>query len=328
MSQVHSKFLFLFSFFSLLLGCMRSVEVKPVPVGIPRMPSGTYTMTHNNVARKYILHLPKGKEYDNNLALVLAFHGAPGMAKNLEENSLLSQKADAAGFIAVYPDGTSIGEKNFPDWNTWNCCYFGAGRAEQEVAYVRRLVEHIAREYRIDRRRVYAAGFSRGGMMAQLLACDASDLFTGIADIAGAMNFDECKPKYPVDVLIVHGKDDRNVKFGGAAPKKVLPLTQGEDRPVAYSVQVWRRHNHCRSGKALTRGNVERTDYACSRGALRLIAINNEAHSWPGSLAGMLGTEKPTQEVSATDEMWNFWSRAFKSRKGKAVTKPAVQSAD
>ncbi|MBN8219391.1 MAG: prolyl oligopeptidase family serine peptidase [Spirochaetes bacterium] len=307
----------------ILAGCTLVGQVKPTPAGLPRMPSGTYTMMHKGLARKYILHLPKGREYDDRLALIVAMHGAPGTAKNLEENSLLSQKADAAGFIVVYPDGTSFGDPKFPEWNYWNCCTYTGERGANEVAFIRNLVEHLTREYKIDRRRVYATGYSRGGMMAQLLACDASDLFTGIADIAGALNFEECKPKHPVDVLIVHGRNDNNVKFGGAMPKKLLPLAQGEDRPVAYSVHLWKKHNHCRTGKTITRGNVEYTDYSCARGALRLIALNNEGHTWPGSLPGMLGSERPTPEISANDEMWSFWTKARRRRREKAGNKSA-----
>lgn len=313
--------LLIFSVALFVFACKTGGEPRETAIGIPRMPSGTYTMVHNNIVRKYILHLPRGKEYQDNLALVLAFHGAPGTAKNLEENSLLSQKADAAGFIVAYPDGLSIGEPKFPEWNVWNCCTQPTDKGVQDVAYVRRLVERLVREYKVDRRKIYATGFSRGGMFSQLLACEASDLFTGIADVAGALNFDDCKPKRPVDVLMIHGRGDMNVRFGGAPPKKLLPLGPGEDRPVSYAMKVWQKNNHCRSGKTVRRGTIERTDYRCTQGALRLIALDNEAHSWPGSLPGMLGTAKPTQEISATDEMWTFWARAFKAR-SRRVAKP------
>ncbi len=298
-----------------IVAACRGAAVRETPVGLPRMPSGTYAMVHNKLTRKYILHLPKGREYEDNLALVVALHGAPGTAKNLEENSLLSQKADSAGFIAVYPDGLSIGDPQFKDWNFWNCCTVSTDKGVNDVAFIRQLVETLVREYHVDRRKIYATGFSRGGMMSQLLACEASDLFTGIADVAGALNFDDCKPKNPVDVLIIHGRADRNVKFGGHEVKNLPAVGPGVDYPVAFAVKTWQKNNHCRSGKTVVRGNVERTDFHCARGALRLIAVDNEAHSWPGSLPGMLGTEKPTQEISATDAMWDFWTKARRRRR-------------
>jgi poly(3-hydroxybutyrate) depolymerase len=115
------------------------------------------------------------------------------------------------------------------------------------------------------------------------------------------------------------------VKFGGPLPKTIKPFTGDEDRPVSYAVSVWRKHNHCNRGKVTRRGNIERTDFQCRRGALRLIALDNEMHSWPGSLPGMLGTDKPSQEISATDELWEFWSKARKRRRERAASQNAAR---
>jgi polyhydroxybutyrate depolymerase len=308
----------------LALGCRTQPQVKPgvTPIAAPRMPSGTYTLMHGARARRYILHLPAGKEYEDNLPVVFAFHGAPGNAANLEQNSLLSAKADSAGFIALYPDGTSLNDPVFLNWNSGSCCGYAWENKIDDLGFLRLLIDRIEAEYHISRKRIYAAGFSKGGMMVHRLGCEASDLFSGIADIGGALNLPNCKPARGVDVLLIHGRNDASVKFGGPLPKKIPPLADYEDRPVAYAVEIWQKNNHCSPGKNTVAGTIEQTDFICTRAALRLIAIAGEGHTWPGGLPGMIGSEKPTQAFSANDAMWDFWQEAAKKRRkrgGKAA---------
>jgi polyhydroxybutyrate depolymerase len=293
-----------------------TLKPKIEPIVRVRMPSGTYTMEHDGRTREYILHLPRGRENESRLPLVVALHGGPGYAKNMEEFTGLSQKADKEGFIVVYPNGTSHTDPVFLNWNSGGCCGYAWENKVDDMGFLRRLVEAIDAEYHIDRSRVYATGFSKGGMMSHRLACEASDLFSGIADVGGALNLDTCKPKYPVDMLIIHGREDINVKYGGPMPARLLPLDDHDDRPVSYAVHVWQHLNGCGPARPRSRRNVEWTYFNCRRASLRLISIAQEAHSWPGGNVGLIGSDNPTQEVSATDAMWQFWSESYKLRKG------------
>jgi len=302
-----------FAYFAIALAGCKSRQQTRAKLTL-RMPSGTYVMQHDARPRKYILRLPAGREDEDGLPLVLALHGGPGNARNLQENTLLNAKADSAGFIVVYPDGTSATDPAFLNWNPGHCCGYAWANKIDDTGFIRQLALRVAREYAADRRRIYLAGFSKGAMMAYRLACDAGEVFTGIADISGAMNVDRCNPPRPLDVFISHGRNDMNVLYGGPTPKVVKPLADNEDRPVSYAVDFWRRINNCVPGGMRFRGNAEIQTYVCRRGALKLVSLNGEGHTWPGSLIDLAGANMPTWEVSVNDLMWNFWQEAHERR--------------
>lgn len=63
-----------------------------------------------------------------------------------------------------------------------------------------------------DKGTVFATGFSNGGMMSNRLGCDAADLFTMVAPVAGNVriggDFPECSPTQPVGWISLCGTED------------------------------------------------------------------------------------------------------------------------
>ena len=69
-------------------------------------PGKTRTLTVGGFNRKYLVHAPKGHDLKTPLPVVLALHGATMNGPMMAWFSGLNRKADEAGFIAVYPNGT------------------------------------------------------------------------------------------------------------------------------------------------------------------------------------------------------------------------------
>merc|ERR1719245_2162003 len=69
-------------------------------------------LEHNGIERSYIVHLPPSYNHgsDEGHAIVLNLHGYTGNSEKRMEGSLMNEHADANGYIAVYPQGTSLGE--------------------------------------------------------------------------------------------------------------------------------------------------------------------------------------------------------------------------
>ena len=65
------------------------------------------------------------------------------------------------------------------------------------VAYLRAIIRDVMARYPVDRRRVFVVGHSNGGFMAYRMACEASDLVTGVVSLAGATWKDpaRCRPE-------------------------------------------------------------------------------------------------------------------------------------
>lgn len=277
-----------------------------------RRPSGKYSLQHEGRQREYTIHLPAAREQDAALPLVIALHGAPGNANNLEENSLLSAKADRVGFIAVYPNGTSATSTDFLNWNSGSCCGYAWENKVDDVGFLRRLIISLATEYEVDKNRIYAIGFSKGGMLAYLLACEAADLFTGIAVVGGAFNNSDCRPAREIELFIAHGRKDPAIPFGAGVPTRILPLADDESRPVAYALHFWSRLQGCVAFHAKLGRGGEVTRYGCERGKLRLITFPDDGHVWPGALPGLAGSQSPHATLRLNDAVWSFWREGKK----------------
>ncbi len=150
--------------------------------------------------------------------LVLLLHGYGFSGAVQDSYFRTSRSVDEKKFILILPDGTvDAGGSRF--WNaTRACCDFGRTGVD-DVGYLRGLIEEASQVYNIDARRVFVMGHSNGGFMSYRMACDASDVVTAIASLAGATFDDEldCTPAEPVSVLQIHGTDDATILFDGGS---------------------------------------------------------------------------------------------------------------
>jgi poly(3-hydroxybutyrate) depolymerase len=83
-------------------------------------PGTTRSIIVGGMTRSYIVHVPKDHDQKTPLPVVLALHGATMNGPMMAWFSGLNWKADEAGFIAVYPNGTGTSSSFF--WNGGNCC--------------------------------------------------------------------------------------------------------------------------------------------------------------------------------------------------------------
>ena len=262
--------------------------------------------------RSYLLHLPNGGEPAKPAALVVVFHGGGGNAENAARMSGMDAKADREGFIVVYPNGTGGPLGRFLTWNAWRCCGPALDKNVDDVGFVRAMVDKIAREHAIDRKRIYATGLSNGGMMTYRVGCDAADVFAAIAPVAGALNTDDCRPSSPLSVIVFHGTVDGHVRFEGGTPRTAFDRHTRVDNSVAFAVETWAKRDGCeREPERSRRGHVIHDAYRCPGGrAVELYAIEGQGHAWPGGEKGIRfgNVDPPTTEISATDLMWAFFA--------------------
>ena len=216
--------------------------------------------------------------------------------------------SDRDGFIAVYPNGSSaIG--NHLTWNAGFCCGYAMTHQVDDVGFTIEVLHDLAARTPIKPRRVYATGMSNGGMMAYRLACDAADVFTAIAAVAGTDNTRECRPSRPVAVLHIHAKDDPRVLFDGG---------QGGAAGAASHVSVpatianWVRQDGCTGAprRVLDKPGAWCELHApCDGGAqVQLCVTETGGHSWPGGVKPR-GGAAPSQAISASEIMWEFFHR-------------------
>ncbi|HEY9344599.1 MAG TPA: alpha/beta fold hydrolase, partial [Inquilinus sp.] len=155
------------------------------------------TLPVDGVSRSYTLHLPPAAAGGDPLPLVVVLHGGGANADSAIALTGFSAEADAEGFIVAYPNGTGRLKPTAEtadqfSWNAGDCCGAAMRRDADDVGFLRALVSTIEQERAVDRHRIYAAGFSAGGMMAYRLACEAGDIFAGVAVVSGAILVPSC----------------------------------------------------------------------------------------------------------------------------------------
>ncbi|MBL8990537.1 MAG: hypothetical protein JNJ48_03045 [Phycisphaerae bacterium] len=304
----------------------------------------TRTVKVGTLERRALIYTPRGYDAARPMPVVVAFHGGGGSPEAMINFSGLNDKADEAGFIAVYPYGTGRLPDRLLTFNAGNCCGYAVENGIDDVGFTRALLDDLAREINIDENRVFATGMSNGGIMAYRVASELADRFAAIAPVGGPMGAQTCNPSRPVAVMHFHGTDDASAPFNGGQGVG-HPLTR--DRPVFLSVQhsldQWIKANACARppevvnlpDAAADGTSVTRTTWGGGKDGTEvvLITINGGGHTWPGREPPLRMLGASTRDISANDLMWEFFQRharkpAAGRRRADPPTRPALSSVD
>lgn len=288
----------------------------------------TIALTDQGLSRPFLLYVPKGYKPRKPLPLVLDLHPSLGNGATQLQVGGFEAAADRRGYAVAAPNG-AIGEGSGYYWNVPGVPLVGgapvpAGTPSDE-AYLLKVIKAAAKSLCIDRRRVYATGYSGGARMSSAMACDHADAIAAIAPVAGlragvpvesaagvwSPSRATCKPERPVSVLAFHGTAD-----------DVNPYAGNDDARWGYGVEdalaAWGRYDRCKRGpstETVTATESLISYRGCKDGAeVGLLRASGTGHTWPGNDQPELG---PTDmSISATDAMLDFFA-GHRLEKGK-----------
>jgi polyhydroxybutyrate depolymerase len=277
----------------------------------------SFTLQHGGARRMYSVHVPASYDPSRPAALLVALHGGGGNFEMQADDSLygLISASEKQGAIVVFPNGYSrLPNGKLATWNAGNCCGAARDRQSDDVGFIRAVVADVQSRWKVDPARIYATGMSNGAMMALRLACDAADVFSAVAAVAGTDNTRQCHPSRPVSILNIHAKDDTHVLFGGGAGPDSVPASVVTDYvSVPASVDKWAKIDSC--PPAATRildkpGAFCEVHAPCAAGArVELCVTETGGHSWPGGTKRRGGSlPAPSRAISANDVMWDFFN--------------------
>jgi polyhydroxybutyrate depolymerase len=288
-----------------------------LPAADPLGPGQTErTLTMGEMTRSYLVHVPKKYDPKKPMPLVLAYHGMGMTASIMAWYSGLSTKADEAGFIVVYPNGTPDGT-GLPSWNSGGLGLALAKGKVDDVEFTRKLLADLESVLNIDRKRVYATGLSNGAMMCHRLGVELSERIAAIAPVAGTLAQADCAPKRPVPVIAFHGTKDTLVPYEGAKPNVavLMPL-----KSVDATMAAWAKADGCPAEPKTSELPVKvenDTKVKCKvwgpgkdDSEVVLYQIENGGHTWPGrnlTLPSFIG--KTSLDISANDLIWEFFQK-------------------
>jgi polyhydroxybutyrate depolymerase len=85
-------------------------------------------------------------------------HWFGGSGRQAALRSGFSNLAETGGFLVAYPDGVRRG---------WNDSDLERLPDTDDVAFLGRLIDYISSQYLVDPARIFVAGMSNGGFMAE-----------------------------------------------------------------------------------------------------------------------------------------------------------------
>ena len=163
------------------------------------------TIAHDGLERKYIIYTPQGYDGTSKLPLLINFHGFSGLAGEYMSYTNMTPIADSENFILVYPQGSDLDGSSH-----WNAALNGGDNKSEvdDLGFIEALINKLSSENLIDTNRVYAVGYSNGGMMSYALACYKSNLISAIGSVSGYMLQTECTPSHSIPLIKFHGTTD------------------------------------------------------------------------------------------------------------------------
>lgn len=181
-----------------------------------------HTLTSAGMEREFIVYAPEQIKNLRNVPVVLMLHGTGGDGGKFYNISQWREKADAEGFIAVFPSALTHcyredrnGDGDFVDPGELHVTTKWAGGAfgshlplcsqddldmltpaqlaladhpvADDVLFISEMLDFLENNYNVDSSRIYATGFSNGGTMTTRLALEMFDRFAAISASAGTL---------------------------------------------------------------------------------------------------------------------------------------------
>ncbi|MBN2864162.1 MAG: hypothetical protein JXN62_13425 [Bacteroidales bacterium] len=303
--------------------------ISRISFPVPGKNDVSFSLVHDKLKRKFILHKPASNDKSSKLPLVIVLHGRGVSARSmifLTRNGF-NKLADKDGFTVIYPDG--IGQ----NWNDGRMDEETDDRAHKEniddVGFISELIDYMITDHNTDQKRVYVTGISNGAIMSYRLACELSHKIAAIAPVDGNIPYlllPDCKPSYPVSVLAINNSDDPLVPYnGGDIYGHFHRVKLGKVLSVDESIQFWVKVNKCsvipvkaeepdkdpadgtRVEKKLYRNGIDGSEVV-------LYTVEGGGHTWPGGFqylpVWMIG--KTSRDIDACEIIWSFFRKHTK----------------
>lgn len=221
------------------------------------------SLTVAGQVRRYIVHRSWGSLAKAASPVVFMLHGTSGSGGEFFQTSGWREKADAEGFIAVFPsalrhcyldDGNhnqAFEATEIETFSKWADSRLGGPAmplctADQlarlpdgaraatdhaladDMGFFRAMVADLGASTNADAHRIYVSGFSNGGQMAFRLAVEASDLFAAVASNAGAIPGGFATPAArPISMIFAVGELDDRFTWALSPPAIPVATDQG-----------------------------------------------------------------------------------------------------
>jgi polyhydroxybutyrate depolymerase len=278
------------------------------------------SIAHDGIQRNYTVYVPSGYRPEDSLPLVVNMHGITLNRQFQMSRSGMNAVAEEEGFLVAYPDAIDA------NW-------FGP---QDNIGFIDSLVDHLSSQYSVNGSKVYATGFSQGGIMSYMLSVARPNRFAAVASVAAFRPFDgETNFLYPRDLpevpdrpfplLQIQGTSDIITPYNGGRGAFDARYLHVEELLAKYVLNNGGNltptitnlpNTSTTDGSTVQLLSYEGGTYFDNAGNPReaevlLYRVNGGGHSWPGDFTGWTEdwATPVNYDISASNEIWNFFSR-------------------
>lgn len=255
-------------------------------------------ISYEEKERSYRVVTPQNYQEGVSYPLVVMLHGYRDRGKQIEFYSGMSNLGEEKGFISLYPEGLSR------SWNGEFCCGKSWQNNIDDVGFIDTLIDQVERDYRIDSKKLFVAGFSNGGILAQKLVHEKPDKFAGAAVVMSGVGTKEQSLEISnsrTPILFMHGDSDSYVPLNSDSPTRSGFNFTTQQKTIA----AWRQAHRCGDTSPQTSQNDVFTKevYSCQGAPLTSFIYKDTSHQWPQWRIKNLSRAIP----DSTRQIWNFW---------------------
>ena len=273
------------------------------------------TLFFDGQNRNYIIYIPASYNGSVSYPMLFSFHGGGGTSNyHLNNVNDMRSIADTANFIAVYPQGALDINGADPGTTPSTSWLHKIPTSHNDVNFISAIIDTLSNEYSIDLQRIYACGYSEGGIFSYELGCRLNNKIAAFASVSGSMltdsyrsdyGFGLCTPTHPTAVMLIPGTSDGNFHstYSGFQPYYMS---------VSEITDYWFDYNNTDLNPIITPianismndgSTVEQREWINGTSCVSVIEmkVNGGSHDWPGSFGNM--------DISASAEIWNFVSK-------------------
>jgi len=257
--------------------------------------------------RQYRLYVPANLGTGPS-PLVVMLHGCTQSPETFAESTRMNVHAESGRFLVLYP-AQRITANPARCWNWF--LPRNQARGGGEPAEIVALVDHVARQHAVDRKRVYVAGLSAGAAMSATLAACYPDVFAAAAIADGTM-YKSATSLTEAGRVMAKGEAPDPGVLGGEA------WACGGKRPLMMPVAVWHGRGddlvHPQNGDGLLRQFATLNDLADDGSANGSVAATAETRSgqtnggYAYTVARYAWRGRPLLEYYRIDTMGHAWS--------------------
>jgi poly(3-hydroxybutyrate) depolymerase len=259
-------------------------------------------------SRDFLLYIPRGHSSWRRAPLVVLCHGCRQTPEDIAQGTRIAALADARGFLVLLPRQKDEANR----LRCWTWFDTRTSKGAGEAAIIAAQIRSVLRGFRVDRRRVIAAGMSAGGAMAAALGVRYPGMVTAVAVHSGLPCGAAASPMTAIrvmsagpdrDVVAIAEEARRNAP-PGSLPVPLLAIHGGSDAVVSprHATALVRQYLRLNGHPGVAAGDPGAALPAADAESRSTLPDGREAHAREWRLEGRLIAR--FVEVPDLDHAW------------------------